>query len=459
MPDHWLLDRLREFGRTPAIVCDASGCSYAELYDKARFWRSWLVREGVEAGDCVCLRSNCTADAVGLMLALIDRGAIVCPLETAQPDYQGRLAIARIKHACELGPAGITRRELPVADEHPLLEGLRRRAEPGLIVFSSATAGESKAILHNMNVVLRKFLQPKRALRTLLLLPFDHFGGLNTIWHTLTSGGTLVVPAERTPQTVCRAIERHKVQLLPTTPTFLNMFLMSRSYRDHDVSSLALITYGAEPMLDATLRALTNAFPSVRVKQTYGLSEIGVLRTASKSNDSLHMKLYGEGLETRVVNDVLWIRSSARMLGYLNADCALDDGWFNTADIVQKDGEYLRVLGRASDVINVGGLKVFPTEVESLLLQIDNVRDATVRGTANPITGQAVVATVALDRPEDPAATERRILEYCRGRLAPHKIPVRIEVESAIERTAFKRTRRPPPSQHAVDLRPAGKRA
>ena len=79
------------------------------------------------------------------------------------------------------------------------------------------------------------------------------------------------------------------------------------------------------------------------------------------------------------------------MLGYLNAPSPFDaDGWFNTQDAVEQDGEWLRFLGRTSDLINVGGQKVYPAEVESVLLELENVLDVTVRGEPNPIIGQIV---------------------------------------------------------------------
>ncbi len=117
------------------------------------------------------------------------------------------------------------------------------------------------------------------------------------------------------------------------------------------------------------------------------------------------------------------------MLGYLNAPSPFDeDGWFNTQDAVQVDGDYIRFLGRDSDIINVGGQKVYPAEVENVLMQMENVRDVVVYGEPNPITGNVVVARINLFTPEDLAALKRRVRSFCRGRLAPFKVPVRIQI-------------------------------
>ena len=100
------------------------------------------------------------------------------------------------------------------------------------------------------------------------------------------------------------------------------------------------------------------------------------------------------GFEHKIVDGMLWLRSSRAMLGYLNAPSPFDaDGWFNTQDLVERDGEYIRILGRKSELINVGGEKVHPTEVENVLLQIDNVKDVTVRGVPNAVTGELASVT------------------------------------------------------------------
>jgi acyl-CoA synthetase (AMP-forming)/AMP-acid ligase II len=291
-----------------------------------------------------------------------------------------------------------------------------------------------------MRRVVRKRRPP---FRTLVFMELDHIGGFNTLFHVLCDGGTLVPSRERTPRAVARAIERHRVQLLPTTPTFLNMLLVSEAYREHDLSSLELITYGTEPMPQSTLEALNQVFPKVRFKQTYGLSELGILPTASKDSQSLWLRVGGDGYETRIVGGTLWIRARSAMLGYLNAPSPFDaEGWLNTGDAVEVQGDYLHILGRASEAINVGGEKVYPAEVESILLKMENILDATAYGKRSPVTGNVVVATVRLRHPEDPLLLEQRMRAFCEGRLQPYKIPVLLVIDDGERHTArFKKMR------------------
>jgi acyl-coenzyme A synthetase/AMP-(fatty) acid ligase len=111
--------------------------------------------------------------------------------------------------------------------------------------------------------------------------------------------------------------------------------------------------------------------------------------------------------------------------------------------MVEVDGEYIRFLGRKTEIINVGGEKVYPAEVESVLLQMDNIKDAVVVGEKNPITGSIVVARVNLFEPEDASAVKKRIRALCASKLARFKIPVKVEVVDRDQFNArFKRLRK-----------------
>jgi acyl-CoA synthetase (AMP-forming)/AMP-acid ligase II len=312
---------------------------------------------------------------------------------------------------------------------HPLLQQLKEREAPGLILFSSGSTGESKASVLNFDRLLAKFEAVRPAYRTLVFLLLDHIGGINTLFHGLCHGGTTVTVRARSPDAVCAAIAAHRIQLLPTTPTFLRLLLIADCMAQHDLSSLDLITYGTEPMPPSTLAAARQALPWVRFMQTYGLSELGILPTQSRDSGSVWLKLGSAGFEHRIVDGILWIRSPSAMLGYLNAPSPFDaDGWFNTQDLVASEGEYIRILGRKSELINVGGQKVHPTEVENVLLELDNVKDVTVHGRPNPVTGEVVAARITTRVPEDVEGLRRRVRQHCLARLERYKMPAVIDV-------------------------------
>ena len=141
------------------------------------------------------------------------------------------------------------------------------------------------------------------------------------------------------------------------------------------------------------------------------------------------MRVGGEGFETRVVDGVLWIRSDYAMVGYLNAPSEFDaEGWFNTQDQVEVDGSYFKILGRVTDIINIGGQKVYPAEVEDVILELENVADVAVFGEAHAFLGQMVVAKVVLEAPEPAEALKKRIRQACLARLASYKAPAKVQI-------------------------------
>jgi acyl-CoA synthetase (AMP-forming)/AMP-acid ligase II len=442
----WLRERLAEWPDRPALVWRDREVPYGELLESARAWDRTLDAEGVGPGRVVALEGDYSPRAVALLLALVARAAICVPLSSVGPaEREEFLDVAEVEAVVTLGDGDawrLARRD--ASPTHALTRQLLDVGRPGLVLFSSGATGKSKAALHDFPRLLDKYRVRRAAMRTLSFLLLDHIGGINTLFHTLANGGTLVAVAARDPDAVCRAIARHHVQLLPTSPTFLNLLLISEAHRRHDLSSLELVTYGTEVMPPSTLERLHAALPGVRLLQTYGLSELGILRSKSRESGSLWVKVGGEGFETKVVDGVLWVRAHSAMMGYLNAPSPFDaEGWMNTQDMVEVDGEWLRILGRQTDIINVGGQKVYPAEVESTLLQMPNVRDAAVFGEPNPLTGQIVVARLNLREPEPLPELRRRVRAFCRDRLAAYKIPARIETTERAQWSArFKKMRR-----------------
>jgi acyl-CoA synthetase (AMP-forming)/AMP-acid ligase II len=288
----------------------------------------------------------------------------------------------------------------------------------------------------------KKFEVKRQRLNVLSFLLFDHIGGLNTLLYTLSNGGTLITISERNPDAVLSLIERYRVELLPTSPTFINLILLSEAYKRHNLSSLKTITYGTEVMPEQVLKKFNQLLPHISMQQTYGLSELGILRSKSEKSDSLWVKLGGEGFEIRIVNGILQIKAESAMLGYLNAPNPFtDDGWFDTGDEAEVNGEYIKILGRKSDIINVGGEKVYPAEVESVILELEDVLEVVVFGEKNPIVSNIVCVKIYPRSDSDPSELIKRIKDHCRSRLQNFKVPVKILISTEPLHTArFKKT-------------------
>ena len=405
--------------------------SYAWLREHIDAWKSRLAAANIVRGTVVAVEGDYSPEVIALLLALIDAVALWCHSPAA-----ARRNARNSSRSPKCRPRSASRKEIDStslqyrrAVDNPLTHKLIAMGDPGLVLFSSGSTGKSKAALHNFARLLEKFQVRRNSMITLTMLLLDHIGGLNTLFYVLSNAGTVVAVENRDPERICSAIARHRVELLPTSPTFLNLLLISEAWKRHDLSSLRRVTYGTEVMPARTLQRLHEILPNVDLLQTYGLSELGILRSKSRSSDSLWVKVGGEGVEIKVEHGTLRIRTRSAMLGYLNAPSPFDeDGWFDTGDNVEVDGEFLRILGRKSEVINVGGEKVFPVEVENVLLDMPNVKDVTVSAMPNPITGQVVMARFNLFEPEELPAFRRRMREFCASRLAAYKVPAKMEI-------------------------------
>lgn len=330
-----------------------------------------------------------------------------------------------------------------------LFDTLKERGHAGLVLFSSGSTGEPKMVLHDWNNLCMAALSKKRnedykGMVVLSMLGLDHIGGINTMLFCLANQCELVFPASRSPHDVLHAIEQKKVNILPTTPSFLRMMLMRGIINDFDTSSLKLITYGTEPMDSDLLLKLFDAFPKVKWKQTYGLTEVGILSTKGKGKNSLSMKVGGQGYETRIIDGMLEIKSETSMLGYLNAPSPFTaDGYFRTKDMVKCDGEYIHILGRQSDFINVGGDKVNPVDVEKAVCTLPGVIDCAAYGVPNEIMGQVVGVTILSRTNPGLNNMKRMIRQFLKKSLPKYAMPVVVKLtDEPLTNSRLKKSRR-----------------
>jgi len=432
----WFCERIASFGTSPAIAIGERVVAYEELAAAIEDGYSAVRRAGIGTGAVVAFAGDFSPAGIALFFALARAGTVVVPLGTNPPNERAkRLQLGEVEWLVQPDAEGTGLLEIePMGRhaEHLLLRALAETGHPGLILFSSGSSGPPKAALHDLDPLFEKFRTARPAMRTAGFLLFDHIGGLNTLWHVLSNGGLFVCLPDRSGEAVAVAIHRHSLEVLPTSPTFINLLLLSGALDRHDLSSLRVMTYGTEPMPETTLRRIREALPVVEMRQTYGLSELGILRAKSESSDSLWVKIGGEGYETRIVDGILHIKARSAMRGYLNADAPFDaEGWFNTGDLVEVRGEYFRILGRVSDVINVGGQKVHPSEVESVILELPEVGEVAVSGESNPLLGHVVVAQIVAAEPLDSSDLRSRVRAHCRARLATYKVPAKVVVVDA----------------------------
>ena len=450
---NWILANIARNAEKIAIIENGSEVTYNQLQIQIESNAQQLMMSDIIPGSRVALVGDFGVTSIALLICLINLRAVVVPFtKSTHQKLDLLMEICAVEFVVDSSASSgevpfiftkRTQRDLS-RSKHELFSLLTARNHPGLILFTSGSTGEPKAVLHDFNKLLSKFKKVGHPLKTVNFLLFDHWGGLNTLFHTLMSGGTVACPVQRTPDYICELISKYKLELLPASPSFLNLALVSGSFKKFDVSTLKLITYGAEPMPITTLNRLRRELPNIELRQTYGLIELGVLRAKSESSGSLLVKIGGEGYEVRVTNNLLEIKAESTMLGYLNAPSPFtEDGYFKTGDRVEVHGEYFRILGRESEQINVGGEKVFPNEIEAVLLDCDLVLDSVVYGQKHPISGNIICADIVLRVPnQNEPAARVLIRKHCNDFLESFKVPVKIRfVEGPLTNSRQKRVR------------------
>ena len=438
-----LLSRFSSYSAKPALAGAWGVVTYAELTELIAKARVSLAQLKLDRPTVFGLIGEHGPASTAWLLALAEAGHFVAPLSGNVAEHPAKLA--RINAQWIVAAEAKEWQLLPRVDEpssHPLFAQLAAQGAAGLVLFSSGTSGAPKAMVQDFGKLLASY-ESRRAsdLTMLALLGFDHIGGLNTLFNTLAAGSLLAVPPSRSPADVSATIARYQVAILPASPTFLNLLLAAGV--EGDLASLRVITYGTEPMPESLLHRLKAAFPRVRFIQTFGTSETGITRTSSPEAGSTFLRFDDPNLEWKVIDDELWLRSRTQIAGYLNAsnERFTADGWFRTGDKVEQGPNgTIRILGRMGEMINVGGEKLMPAEVESVVLGVPGVADCRVHGEAHPLTGQTVAVDV-VSFTTDQEALRSAIRTACREHLARHKIPTRVTFVTSVSGERMKKTR------------------
>ena len=431
----FILDKFKSFNSKNAIVFEDRIYTYEEFIKQIKDYKNILDKHNISSKVVVIL-GDYSFYNLALFFALYENKNIIVPITSnikkVQDDFIKESFCQTIIKTDE---KNLLIQNLKTTFSHNMIDNLREKNSSGLILFSSGSTGKPKAMIHNLDTLIDSFKDKKeKSMNMLVFLMFDHIGGLNTVFNALCMGACLIIPKIKDAKTICELIEKYKIMVLPSSPTFLNLILISEEYKNYDLSSLRMITYGTETMPQSLLLKLKEVFPKVKFLQTFGTSETGISTTSSKSSNSLFMKLEDINGEYKIVENELWLRSKTQVLGYLNAsmDSFTSDGWFKTGDLVEVDGEYIKIIGRAKEVINVGGQKVLPSEVESIILEMEEISDCMVYAEQNAITGQTVVCDVVLNNKIE--NIKKRVRVFCKDRLDAYKIPTKVNV---VDKTNF----------------------
>ena len=234
---HWLVERFKTAPDRQAFIHRGKVITYSEVITKIEFFSLQLQHNNIRPGDVVILIGDYSPEIFCLMLSLVLNNNIILPLTIESViDESIALGISGSDWRIELseGKDEFKIRKQEVSSDNLLIKEFRAKNYPGLVLFSSGSTGRPKGMLYNFNRILEKFRKQRKPVIAIPFLMIDHFGGINTIFSIVSSLGTVVTTHDRAVASICLAMEKYKVELLPTTPSFLTLLMASKIYNQFD---------------------------------------------------------------------------------------------------------------------------------------------------------------------------------------------------------------------------------
>jgi len=477
------LNQLLERGEAdaPAIVVPGGPVlTYGRLREQVASAAAQLARFGLGAGDRIALVLPNSAETIVLFLAAATTGT-AAPLNPAYKENEFRFYLEDTEARALVVPPGggdAARRARPAscvlieasidASGRIALDGAPETdsgASPGavdddvaLVLHTSGTTSRPKQVplrqrnLHAsaLNIAATYDLAPDDV--AMCVMPLFHIHGMMaSTMATFSAGGAIVVPPAFDAMTFWPAVREHGATWYSAVPTMHQMLLLrNRGERPPGAETLRFIRSSSSAISPETMRLLESRF-GAPVLEAYGMTEASH-QMASNPLPPGERRPGTVGLQTGIRIAVMdeagrlvagghrgevVIQGSTVLDGYANNPEAnassFTDGWFRTGDqgFLDADG-YLSLVGRLKEMINRGGEKIAPREVDDVLLQHPAVAEAVAFGSPHPTWGEEVAAAVVLRQP----ATEKELIAFARERLSDHKVPKKLFIVEQIPRTA-----------------------
>jgi fatty-acyl-CoA synthase len=482
----------------PALVAESLALSWREVETRTRRLAARLMALGLSVGDRVAVLSQNRPEVIEVQLACARIGAIFTPLNT-------RLSYLELRRLMELvEPGALVHDRAHHGLVQRLSPGMRRidfdgdtsfgyaslvemptkleslepvdPALPAMMIFTSGTTGTPLgAVLTHRQLAAnhRQFLQllPIDA-RTVnyAVAPLFHVAGLNTITGpTLLAGGTSVFARRFDPDTALSQIEDFRITASFMVPTMWQDLVAHPRFTDGAADGLEFGLVGGASCPQSVEQSLAER--GVPLFEGYGMTEAGpmvTLREPDPHAASPHaVGAPGPDVELRIVDEherpldagdvgELQVRAPKVMSHYWRDRAATEatvrDGWLSTGDLGYLDKGQFHLLDRVDDMINSGAEKVYPSEVEALLVDHPSIDEAAVVGTEHPRWGQMVTAVVVPHPDHTPDLKSLR--RHLSGHIARYKCPRRLELVASLPRNGAGKLLRSQVAQMIVTQRP-----
>jgi acyl-coenzyme A synthetase/AMP-(fatty) acid ligase len=312
------------------------------------------------------------------------------------------------------------------------------------VMFTSGTTGVPKMVAHSLEGLTGAIAATVNAEKIVWGTFYDirRYGGLQILLRALIGKASLVLSDAHEPvANFLSRLGREGITHLTGTPSHWRRALMSPAIADIHPRYVRL---SGEIADQAILDSLKKQFPDAAMGHAYASTEAGVGFEVTDGLEGFPASYIGRpgAVEMKIVDGTLHVRSPRNASGYVgNPDALKQDGFVDTGDMIEERNERLYFMGRRGGIINVGGLKIHPEEVEAVINRQPGVRVSRVSGRKNPIMGAIVVAEVVAAELENGASFDanmlkEEILKGCRDALPVQKVPAQLRFVSALEMTA-----------------------
>lgn len=387
----------------------------------------------------ILVAADGTAASVALMSSQHDPVVLAPMMNLLEPDYVITHQDAALKDAGLDAPVRTDTQNLPKSTK-------ASHADTAWIMTTSGTTSTPKLVRHSLSSLTRTArLDTDRGRGQIWGMVYDYtrFAGLQVVLQSLMSGACLALPPQGADlNTQLSFLGARGVTHLSATPTMWRKILMCPQHKEMD---LRQITLGGEIADDAVLASVARAWPDARVSHIFASTEAGVgfsVIDRKAGFPASYLTDPPSGIGLRIVEGRLWVRNEQVGAQYLGDHGTLaKDGWVDTGDMVEQREDRIYFKGRESGVINVGGNKVHPEEVERVLLEHPHVQMARVYAKANPIMGALVMADV-VPEPDAPETFKKDLGAFLRARLEKHMVPASIRLSDGFEVNAAGKIKR-----------------
>jgi acyl-CoA synthetase (AMP-forming)/AMP-acid ligase II len=424
-----LLELLGAVRSNSAIIQDDETFGYDQVLDQVAQLRSRL-----SAHRRVLVVSS---EAVTVLAALAACQSLDIPIWIGH-EFAGSATLNSVSQSQRIDVWVVS--ALGLAPQSP---SVSEREERGFAVhiMTSGTTGAPKIARHAFDSLMGRVISgPAFGGSWLLTYPPSTFAGLQVLLTAVSSASTLVTYRTQSVLRMAEAIAQRGITHVSATPTFWRAALMVLLAHPA-IPSLRQITIGGETVDQMLLNRLAQTFPNARITHIYASTEAGALFSVKDSRAGFPSEWLSraiDGVEVRIQDGLLEVRSPRTMRSYVSGHSSpyREDGWLRTGDMVEVRGDRVHFLGRKDQVINVGGAKVAPEEVEKFIIGIEGVADARVSGARNPLSGAVLQADVVANPGVEPEELRGLISQRCHSGLPSQKVPRIIRIVGQLEVSA-----------------------